>query len=118
MREPSPRERCAFEAGIKLGALFHQFIGTPVSESSKRSLEEAMQKAVMNQPYVRRAEVRIRSEVLRKASKNVFGYASLSPEMLEAEVWVECEGVVCVGRLAYSQEKSYPLMWLEFETER
>ncbi|WP_457555345.1 dihydroneopterin aldolase family protein [Candidatus Pyrohabitans sp.] len=113
--EPSPREVCAFEAGIKLGMLFHQFIGTPVSEASRRSLEEAMRRAVLNQPYVSRARVRIKPEPLRRASQNTFGYASLSPEMLEAEVGVEYRGVRCVGRLSYSEDEAYPVMWVEFE---
>jgi hypothetical protein len=115
MCEPTPREVCAFEAGIKLGALFHQFIGTPVSEASKASLEEAIRSAVMNQPYVKKVEVRIKPEALERASKNAFGYASLSPEMLEASVWIEYRGVTCRGRLAYMEDKRYPLMTLEFE---
>ncbi len=115
MDEPTPREMCAFEAGIKLGALFHQFIGTPVSNASKASLEEAIRSAVMNQPYVKRVDVRIKPEVLERASKNAFGYASLTPEMLEASVWIEYRGVTCRGRLAYVEDKRYPLMWVEFE---
>ncbi len=111
----SPREGCAFEAGIKLGTIFHQFMGTPVSESSKASLEEAIRRAVLNQPHVVEVRVRIREEALRRASRNTFGYASLSPEMLEAEVWIEYGGTRCCGRLAYSSESSYPEMWVEFE---
>ncbi len=114
-RTPTPRERCAFEAGIKLGAIFHQFMGTPVSENSKESLEEAIRRAVLNQPYVVDARVRIREEALREASTNSFGYASLSPEMLEVEVWIEHRSVRCCGRLAYSSESRYPEMWVEFE---
>lgn len=34
----SDRERAVFEGGISLGALFHQFVGTPVSEKTKKSL--------------------------------------------------------------------------------
>ncbi|WP_456473720.1 dihydroneopterin aldolase family protein [Candidatus Pyrohabitans sp.] len=115
MPELSHREVCAFEAGIKLGALFHQFIGTPVSMDSRTSLEEAIRRAVMNQPHVKRVEVRIKPEVLERASENAFGYASLSPEMLEASVWIEYEGVTCRGKLGYIEEKKYPLMTLEFE---
>jgi hypothetical protein len=115
MRESTPREVCAFEAGIKLGTIFHQFIGTPVSEESKASLEEAIRRAVLNQPYVKGVRVEIKAEPLRRASKNAFGYASLSPEMLEAEVFIEYSGVRCVGKLAYRREKNYPLMWVEFK---
>ncbi|NOZ59339.1 MAG: hypothetical protein GXO66_07185 [Euryarchaeota archaeon] len=113
MGGPTPREQCAFEAGIKLGAVFHQFVGTPVSEASRVSLEEAMRRALLNQPYVREARVCINREKLRLASENPFGYTSLSPEMLEVEVVVECTGVRCTGKLAYRD--GYPLMWLEFE---
>ena len=33
------RERAGFEAGIKLGALYHQWVGTPISQDSAESLE-------------------------------------------------------------------------------
>ncbi|MFH0966806.1 MAG: dihydroneopterin aldolase family protein, partial [Methanobacteriota archaeon] len=39
----SDRERAAFEAGIKLGALYHQWVGTPVSRESANSLKLAME---------------------------------------------------------------------------
>ena len=31
MTEVNDRDRAVFEAGIKLGALYHQFVGTPIS---------------------------------------------------------------------------------------
>jgi hypothetical protein len=36
----SKRERAIFEGAITMGALFHQFIGTPVSIKSVESLEK------------------------------------------------------------------------------
>lgn len=30
------RERAIFEGAISMGALFHQFVGTPVNKSSKK----------------------------------------------------------------------------------
>ncbi|MDD1753617.1 MAG: dihydroneopterin aldolase family protein, partial [Methanotrichaceae archaeon] len=33
------REIAAFEAGIKLGALYHQFVGVPVSAGTAPTLE-------------------------------------------------------------------------------
>ena len=42
----SHRERAIFEGGITMGALFHQFDGTPVNLKSVKSLEEAMEKAM------------------------------------------------------------------------
>ena len=39
------RDRAAFEAGIKLGGLFHQYMGSPVNEGSALYMEEAMKRA-------------------------------------------------------------------------
>ena len=37
------RERAIFEGGISMGALFHQFVGTPFNKSTVGSLEKAME---------------------------------------------------------------------------
>ena len=42
----TPVMQAAFEAGIKLGALYHQFIGSPVSRDSADSLERGMSEAM------------------------------------------------------------------------
>ena len=42
----SIRERAVFEAGIKLAAVYHQFIGTPISASNAESLERAIEEGV------------------------------------------------------------------------
>ena len=46
------RERAIFEGGISMGALFHQFVGTPVSVDTASSLEEAIKKSILLQPAV------------------------------------------------------------------
>ncbi len=33
------RDQAVFEAGIKLGALYHQWVGTPISRKSAASVE-------------------------------------------------------------------------------
>ncbi|MFO8050575.1 MAG: dihydroneopterin aldolase family protein [Thermoplasmatota archaeon] len=106
---PSPAEEACFEAGIKLGALFHQYIGSPVNPSSVRSLEEAMKRGVMCQPFVKDARVSIDREQLRDSLSD-FGYASLSERMLRAEVTVEVRGAVVKGSLYWVDETGYPLM--------
>ncbi len=99
----------AFEAGIKLGALFHQFIGAPVSEKNAEILEKAMESCMRLQPYVIDAEVKIDKEKLKTSS---FGYTSLSPEVLKARVVVEFEGERVEAVLEWSEELRYPLMRL------
>jgi hypothetical protein len=100
----------SFEAGIKLGALFHQFVGVPVSEKNVELLEKAMESCLKLQPYVVDAEVRIEREKLKDVSD--FGYTSLSPEMLRARVTVEFEGEKVEAVLEWNEKLRYPLMRL------
>ncbi|TFG90818.1 MAG: hypothetical protein E4H16_01040, partial [Candidatus Atribacteria bacterium] len=53
------REQAIFEAGIKLGALYHQWIGTPISQNSAASVESAIEQAVILQPFVEEITVRL-----------------------------------------------------------
>ena len=39
----SDRERAIFEGAISMGALFHQFVGTPFNKTNIPSLEKAME---------------------------------------------------------------------------
>ncbi len=100
--------RAAFEAGIKLGALFHQFIGAPVSEKNVELLEKAIESCVRLQPYVKDVKIKIDCSKI----KNAFGYTSLSPEMLYAYVEVEFEGAVVRAQLRWDEKLKYPLMEL------
>ncbi|MDI9417053.1 MAG: dihydroneopterin aldolase family protein [Euryarchaeota archaeon] len=106
---PTKREIAAFEAGIKLGALYHQFVGSPVGMRTASSLERAMEESISLQPYVRRVEVRINRDMLKE---NIFGYGELEGRMIWAQVEIEYEGEVISARLEYDQESCYPLMRL------
>jgi hypothetical protein len=104
-------ERASFEAGIKLGALYHQFIGTPVSPESRKDLEKAMTSAVLSQPHVVKADVRIDSSALLE-NLNDLEYCSLNGKMIKAEILVRVGKAVCDARLEWIDEMSYPLMWI------
>ncbi|NLH21615.1 MAG: hypothetical protein GX463_05530 [Methanothrix sp.] len=106
---PTKREIAAFEAGIKLGALYHQFVGAPVSARTAASLEKAMQESISLQPYVREVEVKIDRDML---AANVFGYGELEGRMIEAQVVIDYQGETVTARLQYDREKDYPLMRL------
>ncbi len=99
----SDRERAAFECGIKLGSAFHQFVGTPVSARSKKSLEKAIEEAVKNQPFVESVKVKI------KYSGR--GYVSLEGRMLDVSAVVRFKSARCKCRLKYI--KGYPMMYIE-----
>jgi len=117
MEDPDPngisdRDRALFEAGIKLGALYHQFTGTPVSMETASKLEAAMEKSIALQPWVNLVRVRIDREKLR-VNENQFRYCELSGEMLDVELVVIYENVEVHARIGYDEEMKYPLMRIE-----
>ena len=99
------REQAIFEAGIKLGALYHQWIGTPISQNSAASVESAIEQAVILQPFVEEITVRLDRKLM---TQNVFGYSELSGLMFNVEIVTRVGFSYCRARLA-SQE-GYPLM--------
>ena len=112
--EISDRDKALFEAGIKLGALYHQFIGTPVSTKTAEELETAIEKSVSLQPWVSAVEVKIdREKVRKRENENQFSYCALSGEMLDVKVAVKYEEVEVHARVKYEEEMSYPLMRVE-----
>jgi hypothetical protein len=99
------REQAIFEAAIKLGALYHQFVGTPVSPETASSLETAIRESISLQPYVREVRITIdRSQM----EKNVFGYSELEGTMLTADVVTQVGTSCCHARL--ERRGDYPMM--------
>jgi hypothetical protein len=103
--KPINRERAIFEAGIKLGALYHQWVGTPISQESAASVESAIEKAVILQPFVEEITVRLDRSLMQK---NVFGYSELSGLMFDVEIVTRVAFSYC--RAALAPENGYPLM--------
>jgi hypothetical protein len=117
--EISDRDKALFEAGIKLGALYHQFIGTPVSMGTVEELERAIERSVSLQPWVNSVEVKIDREKVRKCeNENQFSYCELSGEMLDVKVVILYEKVEVHARVKYEEEMDYPLMRVEKVTKQ
>src|SRR3989442_2302311 len=53
------RDRAAFEAGIKLGSIAHQYVGAPLTEASAPSVQPAVEGSTRVQPLVERVPGRI-----------------------------------------------------------
>jgi hypothetical protein len=106
---PTDRDSACFEAGIKFGALYHQFAGTPVSPDSAASLETAMEEAIENQPFCEDVTVDILTEKL--AAEMTGGYTELTGRFMEVEIVVEQEGIEVATRM--EMEDGYPLMRVE-----
>ncbi|MFB6269217.1 MAG: dihydroneopterin aldolase family protein [Halobacterium sp.] len=99
-------QQACFEAGIKFGALYHQFAGTPVSPASAASLETAIEESIENQPFCERVSV----DVLAEKLDTSHGYTELTGEYMEVELVVEYEGREVVAEMA--MQDGYPLMEL------
>jgi len=102
---PTEREQAVFEAAIKLGALYHQFVGTPVSPETASTIEEAIESAVRLQPYVTDVTVRLDRSVMLE---NPFGYSEVSGRMFDVTISTKVGVATCTAALRY--ENGYPMM--------
>ncbi|HKW43715.1 MAG TPA: dihydroneopterin aldolase family protein [Thermoplasmata archaeon] len=105
------RDRAAFEAGIKLGSILHQYIGTPVTQRTAAGLERTIEAATRVQPLVERVRVRIDRDRMR--IRGPYGYGVLTEDLLDVEVRVRVGRSRAVGALRYMPELDYPLMYLK-----
>lgn len=105
---PSDAETAAFEAGIKFGALYHQFAGTPVSPESAASLERGIEESIENQPHTEHVDVDIDTEAVAAASTH--GYTELTGEFMDVDVVVRYAGTTASARMRMVD--GYPLMEL------
>ena len=112
----TPRERAIFEGAITMGALFHQFIGTPVSIKTFKLLERAIEESMELQPCIRKVEAKIDKKTLNEA-QNEYEYLSLSGDMLDVKVLSEYGDVRVVVRMDYVEELNYPLIYVESVNE-
>jgi len=99
------REQAIFEAGIKLGALYHQWVGTPISRESAGSVESAIEKSVILQPFVEEITVRLDRSLMKE---NVFRYSEICGLMFSVTIVTRVGFSYCRARLAPSD--GYPLM--------
>ena len=110
------RERAIFEGAISMGALFHQFVGTPVNENTKNSLETSMEESLKLQPAIEDADVTIRFDKLEDAMTE-FEYTSLTGDMLDVKIYTKVDNVKATIRIEFIEELNYPLMYVEDITE-
>lgn len=105
----SDRERAIFEGAISMGALFHQFIGTPVNKETLKSLKVAIEDSIKLQPSIEDVEVEINLE----DEEGGFGYVSLEGKMLNVKIISRVRDVKAIIRMEYVDELNYPLIYVE-----
>jgi len=106
------RERAIFEGAISMGALFHQFIGTPVNKETVNSLEVAIEKSLSLQPAIEKVEANINLDILERELSG-FDYTSLSGDMLDVKVYSKVDETLVIIRMKFIDELNYPLMFVE-----
>ncbi|WP_321419271.1 dihydroneopterin aldolase family protein [uncultured Methanomethylovorans sp.] len=107
------RDNALFEAGIKLGALYHQFSGSPVNLKTVDSLEKAIAESISVQPYVKSITVSIDRAIIRSKLNSEFGYCELEGRMLDVNLTMKYENLVVNASLKFNKELDYPLMKIE-----
>lgn len=107
----SIRDRALFEAGIKMGTVYHQFVGTPVNQDGVDALESAMEKSICSQPYVDSARIHIDRNVFGK-SRDRYSYFSLTGEKIDAIIRIRIQNVTVTAEMRYDPEIGYPLMFI------
>lgn len=104
------REALLFEAGIKLGGVFHQYLGTPVSARTAAGLATTIGRALRLQPFVVRATVGIDVDRAGPVGSGAFAYHYLTAEMLRARVVLRQGPTEVTAELAHRADLRYPLM--------
>jgi dihydroneopterin aldolase len=104
------RDNALFEAGIKLGALYHQFTGSPVNLDTVSSLEQAIRQSISVQPYVEDISVKINRDLLKSKLNGEFGYTELQGPMLDVKITVKFGSIKVKVGMKYNPELNYPLM--------
>ena len=107
----SRRERAVFEAGIKMGTIYHQFVGTPFNGDTVADLEGLIAETIGVQPYVDDVTVRIDRSVFDRGD-DTYSYVSLTGEMIDAVVRIVMGDVSVTAEMRYDPELDYPLMYI------
>ena len=106
------RERAIFEGGISMGALFHQFVGTPVSIDTVASLEKAIEESILLQPAIVDVDVKLDKQLIEKNS-GVMGYTSLTGEMLLIKLTTRINDKSITTCISYDDNLQYPIIYIE-----
>ncbi len=106
------KERAVFEAGIKMGTIYHQFVGTPINKNNVEVLERAIEESVKVQPFVEDCKVKIKREMIKK-NRGVYKYLTLTGDMLEVDLVIKYNNVHAYCSMKFIEEMKYPLMFVK-----
>lgn len=106
------RERAAFEAGIAIGTLLHQFTGVPIrTREDVEIIGRAIERSLLAQPFREMVEVKI--ELDRSYSSNPYDYTTLKSRFIDATIVVRYDKCRVKARVRYIPELDYTLGYIE-----
>lgn len=111
--EITDQDQALFEAGIKLGALYHQFIGSPLSVSGISAMEKAIEESIRVQPFVEEITVQIDEKKVASDLNETFRYTELKGSMLNVKITVQVNKTLAFVSLKYDNSLKYPLMKID-----
>ena len=118
------RDRAMFELGIKLGALFHQFLGSPISNNPDTItlLTKGIEASIKSQPFV--SDVHVNLKIPRHLEKEKeeqrldrkigtpYDYTEISRKNLQALITLIYKNWKVIGNIDWVPEIQYPLMFI------
>jgi len=108
----SDSERAVFEAGIKLGGIYHQFIGATVTPENVAHLEKTIVEGTRYQPFVESIEAKIDREDL-KSKGDPYDYQTVTGKMLGVKIITRYGKARAVCELKWFDDMRYPLMYVK-----
>jgi len=113
-KEVNERDRAIFEAGLKLGAIYHQLLGIPIprDESSVKALQRSLENSFKTQPYVKEVEIKIKRN--NGSLQAPYDYAEISRNSLKIKVKIKYENIEVEAKLEYINRLKYPLAYISY----
>lgn len=113
-KKMTDKERAIFEGGIGLAAIYHQFIGTPVTgeKGSLKNLEEAISKATLLQPFKKEVKVKLNVPI-DSSNEGAYNYRSLEGKDFDVTIVTQYGNYSATCRMKYIPELKYVLMYVE-----
>ena len=108
------RERACFEAGIKLGAIFHSVLAFPVQNDEKliKKIQEGFRASFLSQPFVEDIDIQINLKSDKFTKVHEFDYTTIKSEDISIKLKINYDGTEIIGELRWIDELGYPLMYV------
>lgn len=114
------RERACFEAGIKLGALYHILCGIPISSEEMviSTIERGIEAAISCQPYVKSVKIMLDRDKISGTRDTPYDYDEITGQVITAKLILNYDNVELVAKIDWAGELEYPLMYVESINEK